>query len=337
MKLFITGGAGFIGSNFTRYILKKYPEYHVKVYDALTYAGNLENLKDLLNLPNFTFVEKDIRNFEDILANLEEGSTIINFAAESHVDRSILGASDFITTNVYGTYCLLEAARKKNVKRFLHISTDEVYGSIQKGTFKETDPLNPSSPYASSKAGADLLALSYYKTYKLPVLITRSSNNYGPYQYPEKVIPLFITNALEDKPLPLYGEGLNVRDWLHVLDNSMGIDMVLHKGGDGEIYNIGGDCEKTNLELTRTILKIMRKPETSIKKVPDRLGHDFRYSIDSSKIKMLGWKPETDFADGINETIKWYKANQDWWKKIKEKQAEYKKFYEKYYLSECRS
>lgn len=337
MKLFITGAAGFIGSNFTRHMLKKYPDCHVSVYDALTYAGNLDNLNDLLDYPNFTFVEKDIRKLDDILENLQEESIIINFAAESHVDRSILGASDFITTNIYGTYCLLEAARKKKAKKFLHISTDEVYGSIKDGSFKEVDPLNPSSPYASSKASADLLAMSYYKTYGLPVIITRSSNNYGPYQYPEKVIPLFITNAMEDKPLPLYSDGRNIRDWLHVLDNSSAIDTVLHKGKEGQIYNIGGSFEITNIELTNSILEIMKKPKSLIKKVPDRLGHDFRYSIDSSKLKALGWKPEFDFQRGLRETIQWYINNQSWWKKIKEKQAEYKKFYEKYYLSECRS
>ncbi|MBI2252383.1 MAG: dTDP-glucose 4,6-dehydratase, partial [Armatimonadetes bacterium] len=261
----------------------------------------------------------------------EDVDAIINFAAETHVDRSILGADDFITTNVYGTFSLLEAARFAKIKRFLHISTDEVYGSIKEGSFNEDSLLNPSSPYSASKAGADLLAYSYFTTYKLPLVITRSSNNYGPYQYPEKLIPLFITNALENKPLPLYGDGLNVRDWLYVLDNCKGIDLIFHKGKEGEIYNLGAGEEKTNLEITHLILEIMEKPLSLIKKVTDRLGHDYRYSINSSKANFLGWKPEYPFIKGIKDTVRWYLENRIWWQKIKGKQEAYQSFYKKYY------
>ena len=336
MNLFITGAAGFIGSNFVDYLMKTYPDYKVKVYDALTYAGNIENLDHLRSNPNFEFAHKDIRSMRDVTDNLDEGSTIIHFAAESHVDRSIMGADDFVTTNVNGTFTLLEAAKKKNVKLFIHISTDEVYGSIKDGSFFETSPLNPSSPYSASKASSDLLALSYHITYGMPVIVTRSSNNYGPYQYPEKVIPLFITNAMEDKPLPLYGEGLNVRDWLYVEDNCKAIDAVLHKGKPGNVYNIGAGYEESNIDITYTILDIMKKPESLIKKVPDRLGHDFRYSINFDKLKALGWRPENDFKTGIKKTIEWYINNEKWWKKIKEKNEEYKKFSEKYYVEGLR-
>lgn len=328
-KILITGGAGFIGSNFTRYIINKYPEYQVTVFDALTYAGNLENLEDLKD--KFTFIKGDIRNLNEVQPALKDQDYIVNFAAESHVDRSILEADSFITTNIYGTFCLLQAARATNPKIFLHISTDEVYGSIQEGSFTENSILNPTSPYAASKACADLLALSYYKTYNLPIIITRSSNNYGPYQYPEKLIPLFITNALENKSLPLYGDGLNQRDWLYVEDNCKGIDLILHKGTPGQIYNIGVDNEKTNLEITNSILDLMSKPKSLIAKVKDRLAHDRRYSIDSSKVKQLGWKPQYDFMEGLKETVKWYIDNPKWWKKIKEKQTAYKEFYNKHY------
>ncbi|MBA7634893.1 dTDP-glucose 4,6-dehydratase [subsurface metagenome] len=323
MKILITGGAGFIGSNFVRYLLNKYPDYEIVNLDKLTYSGNLENLKDVENNPNYRFIKGDICDSQ-IVDEVGKGcDVIINFAAESHVDRSILGPESFIKTDIYGTYTLLEATRKHKMERIIQISTDECYGSIEKGSFKETDPLNPSSPYAASKASADLLCLSYFTTYKLPIIITRSSNNYGPYQYPEKLIPLFITNALENKPLPLYGDGLNVRDWLYVLDNCQAIDLILHKGRIGEIYNVGADNERTNIKITKAILKILEKGEDLIKKVKDRPGHDRRYSLNSSKIRKLGWKPEYNFEKALEETVDWYRNNESWWRKLKVKAEEF--------------
>lgn len=323
MKVLVTGGCGFIGSNFIRYILKKYPDYKITNLDKLTYAGNLENLRAIEKKPNYRFIKGDICDKKTVNSVIKEGiDAILNFAAESHVDRSILGPESFIQTDIYGTYTLLEAARKFKMKRMIQISTDECYGSIEKGSFKETDPLNPSSPYAASKASADLLCLSYFTTYKLPVIITRSSNNYGSYQFPEKLIPLFITNALEDKPLPLYEDGLNVRDWLYVLDNCRAIDLILHKGRIGEIYNVGADNERTNVEITKAILGILSKSEDLIKKVKDRPGHDRRYSLDSSKIRKLGWKPEYNFEKTLKETVDWYRNNESWWKKLKERTEE---------------
>jgi len=331
MKLLITGGLGFIGSNFIRYILNKYQDYEVINLDKMTYAGNPENLRDIENNPGYKFVRGDIcdKTLVTNLASGEKPDAIINFAAETHVDRSILDPEAFIKTDIFGTYTLLEAFRKHNIEKFLQISTDEVYGSINQGKFKEDDFIKPNSPYASSKAGADLLVRSYFKTYNLPVLITRSSNNYGPYQYPEKLIPLFITNLLEDKKVPLYGDGLNVRDWIYVLDNCSGIDTVLHKGKIGEVYNIGADNEKTNKEITEIILKDLGKDNTWTEHVEDRPGHDFRYALDFKKIKELGWKPEHNFKEAIEETIEWYKNNQNWWKKIKS--GEYLEYYKKQY------
>lgn len=317
MKILITGGAGFIGSNFIRYILNKYPQYQVINLDKLTYAGNLDNLRDIENNPNYKFIKGDICDNKVVGKLARDADIIVNFAAETHVDRSILSASQFIQTNVYGTYVLLEAAKKYNLDRFIHISSDEVYGSIQKGSFTEGSSLNPNSPYAASKASADHLVCAYFVTYNLPTIITRSSNNFGPYQYPEKIIPLFITNALEDKKLPLYGDGLNVRDWLYVLDNCKAIDLVLHKGSVGEVYNIGAGNEKINLELAKLILKMMGKPEDLIEYVKDRPGHDRRYSLDSSKIKKLGWQPEFQFEDALRMTIDWYVKNQKWWKRLR--------------------
>ncbi len=329
MKILITGGAGFIGSNFIRHLLNKYPDYEITNLDKLTYAGNLENLRDIEDNPHYRFIKGDICNKKTVDSIVRNGvDTILNFAAESHVDRSILGPESFIRTDIYGTYTLLEAARKHKIKRYIQISTDEVYGSIEKGSFKETDSLNPSSPYAASKASADLLCLSYFTAYKLPVIITRSSNNYGPYQFPEKLIPLFITNALENKPLPLYGDGLNVRDWLYVLDNCSAIDLILYKGEIGEIYNVGADNERTNIEITKAILKILGKDEGLIKRVKDRPGHDRRYSLDSKKIRELGWRPEYDFEKALKETVNWYRNNETWWRRLKKK-AE--KFYKKQY------
>jgi dTDP-glucose 4,6-dehydratase len=334
MKIMVTGGAGFIGSNFIRYLLGKYPDVEVINYDKLTYAGNLENLRDLDNDSRYSFVKGDIADpkaVEEAVARLGCSGMLVNFAAETHVDRSIVSAGSFVNTDVYGTYVLLEAVRKFNVVRYLHISTDEVYGSIDKGSFTEESPLCPNSPYAASKAGGDLLVHAYFKTYNVPVIITRSSNNYGPYQYPEKVIPLFITNALQNEKLPLYGDGKNVRDWLYVEDNCEAVDLVLQKGKLGEVYNIGGGNERQNIEITRFILSQLGKPEDFIAPVQDRPGHDRRYSINCGKIKKLGWSPKTKFEAGLQMTVEWYRDNCDWWKKIKEKQDEYKKFYKDWY------
>lgn len=311
MKLLITGGCGFIGSNFVRYSINKYPKYKIINLDKLTYAGNKENLKDIEKLKNYTFIKGDICD-ENLVLKLSKGcDAILNFAAETHVDRSIKDPSDFIKTNVYGTYALLEAVRKNQINKIIQISTDEVYGSVEVGQFKETDLLRPNSPYAASKASADLLCRSYFITYKTPVVITRSSNNFGPYQYPEKIIPLFITNALENKKLPVYADGMNVRDWLYVEDNCSGIDLVLHKGQIGEIYNIGGGSELTNIELTRTILEMMEKPESLIEFVKDRPGHDKRYALNCEKIKELGWQPKYNFKEALEKTVEWYRENKD--------------------------
>jgi len=317
MKLLVTGGCGFIGSNFVRYILKKHPSYKVINLDKLTYCGCKESLKDIEKDKRYKFVKGDICDKKLVGKIIKGCDAILNFAAESHVDRSIKDASSFVSTNVHGTQVLLDAAKKQRIKRFVQISTDEVYGSVQKGSFKETTLLHPNSPYAASKAAGDHLALAYHTTFKLPVIVTRSSNNFGPYQFPEKVIPLFITNLLENKKVPLYGDGLNVRDWLYVLDNCRAIDMILHKGKPGQIYNIGGEYEIPNIKLTRIILKLLNKTYRMIEYVPDRLGHDRRYSLDSKKMKKLGWKPAKDFNAAIRETIKWYENNRSWWKELK--------------------
>lgn len=317
MRLLVTGGCGFIGSNFIRYMLKKHPSYKIINLDKLTYCGRRENLKDVEKDKRYTFVKGDICD-ERLAAKLMKNcDAVLNFAAESHVDRSISDASDFIRTNVHGVQVLLDAARKNRIKKFIQISTDETYGSIKRGSFTETSLLHPNSPYAASKAGGDHLALAYYTTFKTPVVVTRSSNNFGPYQFPEKVIPLFITNLMENKKVPLYGDGMNVRDWLYVLDNCRGIDVILHKGRIGEIYNIGGSYEIPNIKLTRIILKLLGKTSSMIKYVPDRLGHDRRYSLSSSKIKRLGWWPTKDFYTAIKETIEWYRDNESWWKRLK--------------------
>jgi len=318
MNLLITGGAGFIGSNFIRYILNQYPDYKIINLDKLTYAGNLENLRDIENSPNYAFVKGDIYN-ERIVDKLvsRKPDAIINFAAESHVDRSILGPDEFLRTNVFGTYTLLKTAEKYKISRFIHIGTDEEYGAIESGSFKESDVLNPSSPYSSSKAAASLLALSYFKTYELPVIITRSSNNFGPFQYPEKLIPLFVTNLLEDKKVPVYGDGQQIRDWLYVIDNCAGIDYILHHGQIGEIYNIGGGNEKTNLEITRIILNRLGKDENYIEYVRDRPGHDWRYALDSTKLRNLGWQPRYEFEEAMAKTVQWYQDNPQWWQLLK--------------------
>jgi dTDP-glucose 4,6-dehydratase len=312
-NILITGGCGFIGSNFIRYMLDKYKSCKIINLDKLTYCGRVENLKDAADNKRYTFVKGDISDAKVVEGLVKKCGIVINFAAESHVDRSIDDASSFVRTNVDGVNTLLTAARKNKLLRFIQISTDETYGSIGKGSFKETSLLHPNSPYAASKAAGDHLALAYYTTFKVPVIVTRSSNNFGPYQFPEKVIPLFITNLLGNKKIPLYGDGLNVRDWLYVMDNCAAIDIALHKGKPGEIYNIGGSYEIPNIELTRIILKLLNKSDKMIKYVPDRLGHDRRYSLDSSKIKKLGWKTSMRFQKALEETVEWYKNNKWWW------------------------
>lgn len=317
MKLLVTGGAGFIGSNFIHYMFDKYPDYYMINYDKLTYAGNLQNLASIQNTENYKFIRGDINNQEllEYVVSTYQVETIVNFAAESHVDRSISSSSEFVTTNILGTQNLLEVA-KKNALKFIQISTDEVYGSLGEiGTFTEETSLSPNNPYSASKASADLLVKSYYKTYGLNTLITRCSNNYGPYQYPEKLIPLMIINAIEGKQLPIYGDGKNIRDWLHVKDHCAAIDLVLHNGKPGEIYNIGGNNERTNIEIVNQILDTLGISKQFISFVPDRLGHDYRYAIDSRKIQNeLGWKPFYSFEEGIKETIVWYLNNENWLK-----------------------
>ena len=331
MKIFVTGGAGFIGSNFVRHVLTAHPDDGVINFDKLTYAGNLENLRDVETDPRYRFVRGDIGDRAQVLEAMEGVDAVVHFAAETHVDRSNAGAAEFLSTNVTGTFTLLEAARELRVARFVAIGTDEVYGSIAKGGARELDPLNPSNPYSASKAAADLLARAYWTTHRLPVIVTRSSNNFGPYQYPEKVIPLFITNAIEDKPLPLYGDGRNVRDWLYVLDNCAAIDLVLRKGKDGEIYNIGGSHEVENIVLTRQVLHLVGKPETLITPVVDRPGHDRRYALDSGKAHGLGWKPTHTFPKALEATVSWYKEHEAWWKPIKS--GAFRAYYEKQYQS----
>lgn len=323
MKILVTGGAGFIGSCFVRHMLKKHPDYKIVNLDCLTYAGNIENLDDIKNNHNYTFVKANICDKQKVDEIVSDIDCIVNFAAESHVDRSILNPEIFIETNVLGTLNLLEAAKKHKIKRYLQVSTDEVYGSLGKdGYFYETTPLSPNSPYSASKASADMLVKAYFETYKTPVLITRCSNNYGPYQYPEKLIPFFISKLLKGEKVPLYGDGLNVRDWLYVYDHCSAIDTVLHKGNIGEVYNVGGHNEKSNIEITKIILKEMNKDESSIEYVQDRLGHDRRYAIDNNKITTtLGWEPSVTFEEGIKLTIDWYLNNTQWIKSIEDKKA----------------
>lgn len=318
--LLVTGGAGFIGSNFIRYMVRKDNGYKIINLDKLTYAGNLENLKDIEDIKNYRFIKGDICD-RDLVEDIFSGNKIdavVNFAAESHVDRSITDPGVFIQTDVYGVFVLLEAATKYKSKVFLQISTDEVYGSIEKGSFSEDDTLAPNSPYSASKTGAEMIVRSFFKTYQTPILVTRTSNNFGPYQYPEKIIPLFVTNLIDGKKVPLYGDGMNVRDWIYVSDNCIALDMVLHKGKIGEVYNIGAGNEKPNVWITKKILEILEKPETMIEPVADRLGHDRRYSVDCSKIeKELGWKPEVDFEEALHRTVRWYVNNEKWWRPLK--------------------
>jgi dTDP-glucose 4,6-dehydratase len=325
----VTGGAGFIGSHFVRHLLANEPGCRVVNLDKLTYAGNLENLEQVSGDTRYRFIQGDIADPAAAAAAMEGAEVAVNFAAETHVDRSIMSAEDFIRTDVLGVHTLLEAGRKAGLKLFLQISTDEVYGSIDRGSFREGDPLSPNSPYSASKAGGDLLALAYGRTHGLPVIVTRSSNNYGPNQYPEKMIPLFITNLLEGEPVPLYGDGLNVRDWLHVADNCEGILTAIRRGTPGEAYNIGAGREMTNLALTRDLLTLMGAGADRIRRVTDRPAHDRRYSVDCAKLRALGWAPRRDFRDGLRETVAWYREHPAWWRRIKS--GEYREYYRRQY------
>ena len=337
MKLLVTGGAGFIGSNFIRHVLVTHPEDSVVNLDKLTYASHSvdtpANLKDVEADPRYAgryrFVKGDIADAAQVREVMADVDAVVNFAASTHVDRSILAPDEMLSANVVGVVTLLEAAREQRVARVLHVSTDEVYGSVPRGSSRESDPLRPSNPYSASKGSADLFVLAYATTYALPVLITRSSNNFGPYQHPEKVIPLFITNALEDRPLPLYGDGRNVRDWLYVLDNCAAIDVVLRKGHEGEVYNIGGGHEVENIVLTREILRLTGKPETLITPVKDRPGHDRRYSVDSKKVRQLGWAPRHPFGRALEATVTWYREHEAWWRPLKS--GEFRTYYERQY------
>jgi len=332
VEVLVTGGAGFIGSNFVRYALAAHPDWRVTTLDKLTYAGRMETLHDVINHPRHEFVKGDIANAAVSAPLVERSALVVHFAAETHVDRSIMSAGDFIRTDVEGTFVLLEAARRAPaLQRFVQISTDEVYGSVPEGASRETDELKPRNPYAASKAGADRLAYSYWATYDVPVLITRASNNYGPYQFPEKVIPLFVTNAIDDRPVPLYGDGRNVRDWLHVTDHCRAIDLLIERGTSGEVYNVGGGHDIMNVDLTHQILDGLGKSRDLITPVADRPGHDRRYCLDTAKLRQLGWRPEVPFDDGLRAAIAWYRANEWWWRPIKDQDAAYKRYYQAQY------
>jgi len=329
--ILVTGGAGFIGSNFIHYLLKHYSHCQIINLDKLTYAGNIDNLRDIEDDPRYEFVQGDICDKDAVQEIFKRIQGVVHFAAETHVDRSILSAGEFVLTDVYGSFVLFEALRDSDVEFFIHISTDEVYGSRDEGFFKEDDPINPSSPYAASKAGADRLAYSYTVTHGLPIIIMRPSNNFGPFQYPEKFIPLFVTNALEDKTLPLYGKGTNVRDWLYVEDCCRAIELVMCKGQIGDVYNVGANNEVQNITIAERIVELLEKPKSLIKCVPDRLGHDNRYALDCQKIHALGWKSQEKFEKTMALTVRWYQENTEWWRKIKDKSEEFKGFYDTYY------
>lgn len=333
-NILVTGGAGFIGSAYVRYAVEKYPHYHIVVYDKLTYAGNLENLLPVSQRANYHFVQGDIADREAVRGVIEQYGvdTIVNFAAETHVDRSILDPDAFIMSNVVGVHILLEAANHYKMERFLHVSTDEVYGDIEGNYFsKENDPFAPNSPYAASKAGGDLMVRAYHVTHGLNTVITRGSNTFGPYQYPEKLLPLFITEAIDDKPLPVYGDGMQVRDWLYVDDHAMGVDAALHNGVAGEAYNIAGENLQHNIDVIRRLLSLLGKPESLIKFVPDREGHDRRYAMDCAKLRAIGWQRQYSFEDALARTVEWYKNNESWWRKIKT--GEYLEYYKRQYAA----
>jgi len=333
-NLLVTGGAGFIGSNFVRYALSTHADWRVTTLDKLTYAGRMENLKEVLDNPRHEFVKGDVGDPAVAKPLVAKADVVVHFAAETHVDRSILNAGEFITTDVFGTFVLLEAAREaKSLKKFIQISTDEVYGSVPEGSSRETDELKPRNPYSASKAGADRLAYSYWATFRVPTVITRASNNYGANQFPEKVIPLFITNAMDNLPVPLYGDGMNERDWLHVSDNCRAIDLIIDAGVPGEVYNIGGGNHVKNADLTQRILQALGKPDSLIRHVADRPGHDRRYSLDTSKLQSLGWKPRVEFEQGLAETVAWYQQNEWWWRPIKENDPAFKAYYQTQYGS----
>lgn len=329
--LIVTGGAGFIGSNFVRYLLGKYPDYRVVVLDALTYAGNLDNLADVWKNPNFSFFHGNISDAALVNNLAQNADVIVNFAAESHNDRAILDPESAVQANFNGVFTLLEAARKYKHERFHQVSTDEVYGTTD-GIFREGDALEPNQPYSAAKAGGELMVRAYHQTFGLPTIVTRGSNTFGPYHYPEKIIPLFITNLIDDKPVPVYGDGQQVRDWMYVLDHCRGIDLALHHGQAGEVYNVGGDNDRPNLEIVHLLLSLLGKPESLIHYVKDRPGHDRRYSLDVTKMAGLGYHPEKEkFEERLAETVAWYKANAHWWRAIKEKQHEYQQFMQKWY------
>jgi len=334
IEVLVTGGAGFIGSNFVRWAHRAHPDWRITTLDKLTYAGRLENLRDVMDSPRHRFVQGDIADAAIAAPLVRASHIVVHFAAETHVDRSIHAAGEFITTDIFGTFVLLEAAREaKDLRRFVQISTDEVYGSVPTGHSRETDELRPRNPYSASKAGADRLAYSYWATYGVPVVVTRASNNYGPNQFPEKVIPLFITNLIDNKPVPLYGDGLNVRDWLHVDDHCRGVDLLIERGQNGEVYNIGGGNEVRNVDLTHRILSLVGRPTSLITPVADRQGHDRRYALDTSKLRGLGWSPTMEFESGLADTVEWYRANEWWWRPIKEQDPAYRAFHEKQYGS----
>jgi dTDP-glucose 4,6-dehydratase len=332
VNVLVTGGAGFIGSNFVRHALGAHRDWKITTLDKLTYAGRLENLQGLLDHPRHEFVKGDVADPGVAGPLVRDADLVVHFAAETHVDRSLMDAGDFITTDVFGTFVLLEAARQNpRLKRFVQISTDEVYGSVAEGASRETDELRPRNPYSASKAGADRLAYSYWATYQVPVVITRASNNYGPNQFPEKIIPLFITNALEDLPLPLYGDGLNERDWLHVSDHCRAVDLLIERGVNGEVYNVGGGNHVRNIDLTRRILDLCGKPESLITPVADRPGHDRRYALDTAKLRALGWQPQVAFEGGLADTVDWYRHNDWWWRPIKNEDPGFRQYYQEQY------
>jgi dTDP-glucose 4,6-dehydratase len=338
VNVLVTGGAGFIGSNFVRWAHARHPEWRITTLDKLTYAGRLENLRDVMASPRHRFVKGDIADASAAAPLVRDSHIVVHFAAETHVDRSIHSAGDFITTDVFGTFVLLEAARDApGLRRFVQISTDEVYGSVPEGRSRETDELRPRNPYSASKAGADRLAYSYFATYGVPVIVTRASNNYGSHQFPEKVIPLFITNAIDNLPLPLYGDGLNVRDWLHVDDHCRAIDLLIEHGQPGEVYNVGGGNEVRNLDLTHQILELTGRPPSLIRPVADRPGHDRRYALDTGKLHSLGWTPDIPFDVGLRDTVEWFRTNEWWWRPIKEKDEAFRAYYETQYGSRPRA